>query len=55
MLCFFEMFELHKLPAQTPQEQERLAREIHATDREIDNFIYQLYGLTAGEIKIVES
>jgi len=38
----------------TPQEQERLAREIAATDREIDALVYALYGLTEEEIKIVE-
>ena len=48
------MLELHKRTPATPQEQERLAREIQATDRGIDNLVYQLYGLTAEEIKIVE-
>jgi len=31
-----------------------LERQITATDREIDQLVYQLYGLTAQEIKIVE-
>ena len=31
-----------------------LERQIAATDREIDQLVYQLYGLTAAEIKIVE-
>ena len=48
------MLELHKRTAQTPQEQERLARDIASTDREIDKLVYELYGLTAEEIKIVE-
>ena len=48
------ILELHKRAAQTPQEQERLARDIQATDREIDTLVYQLYGLSAEEIKIVE-
>jgi hypothetical protein len=29
-------------------------RRIDATDRQIDRLVYELYGLTAGEIKIVE-
>jgi hypothetical protein len=31
-----------------------LERQIAATDREIDQLVYQLYGLTAEEIAIVE-
>jgi hypothetical protein len=31
-----------------------LRRQIAATDREFDRLVYQLYGLTAQEIKIVE-
>ena len=38
----------------TPQEKESLQREIAATDKQIDNLVYQLYGLTPEEIKIVE-
>ncbi len=41
--------------ARTPQEQERLRREIESTDGQIDRLVYELYGLTEGEIKIVES
>lgn len=48
------MLDLHKRTAQTPQEQESLAREIASTDREIDRLVYELYGLTVEEIKIVE-
>jgi type II restriction/modification system DNA methylase subunit YeeA len=48
------MLDLHKRIPATPQEQERLARDIASTDREIDNLVYQLYGLTEEEIKIVE-
>ncbi len=29
-------------------------RQIEATDREIDRVVYELYGLTDDEIKIVE-
>jgi hypothetical protein len=48
------MLELHKRTPQTPQEQESLAREIAATDGAIDHLVYELYGLTEDEIKIVE-
>ena len=50
------MLELHKrLPsAHTPQEQEMISRQIETTDRQIDRLVYQLYGLTEEEIKIVE-
>ena len=37
-----------------PQEQEMVKREIESTDRAIDNLVYELYGLTDEEIKIVE-
>ncbi len=37
-----------------PDEKERLERQIQATDRQIDNLVYELYGLTAEEIRIVE-
>lgn len=50
------MLELHKqLPkARTPYEQEVLKGEIAATDRQIDLLVYELYGLSEEEIKIVE-
>lgn len=38
----------------TPTQQDQIQRQIDATDREIDNLVYQLYGLTEEEIKIVE-
>jgi len=40
--------------AQTPQEKERLERQIEFTDKAIDSLVYELYGLTNEEIKIVE-
>lgn len=50
------MLDLHKKvqTAKTPDEKTRLERQISATDREIDRLLYELYGLTDGEIKIVE-
>jgi fido (protein-threonine AMPylation protein) len=41
--------------AQTPAEKERLQRQIGNTDQEIDRLVYDLYGLTDEEIKIVEA
>jgi len=55
ILTFVErMLDLHKCTPATPQEQEQLQRQIDATDRQIDQLVYQLYGLTDEEIKIVE-
>jgi hypothetical protein len=50
------MLSLHRqLPsAKTPHDRTRLERLIAATDDEIDRLVYDLYGLTAEEIKIVE-
>ncbi len=40
--------------AKTPQEQTALERQISATNTQIDRLVYDLYGLTEAEIKIVE-
>jgi hypothetical protein len=40
--------------ANTPAEQTTLARQIAATEARIDRLVYELYGLTEEEIKIVE-
>jgi hypothetical protein len=50
------MLALHKRQAgaQLPQEKETLQRQIQATDGQIDRLVYELYGLTEEEIKIVE-
>ncbi len=49
------MLDLNKrLPeARTDQEQTLLKRQVAATDKEIDELVYDLYGLTAEERKIV--
>lgn len=39
----------------TPIEVEQLKRQIAATDRQIDELVYQIYGLTEDEIVLVES
>ena len=41
--------------AKTPQDQTTLQRQIDATDRQIDQLVYELYGLTQEEIRIVEA
>jgi hypothetical protein len=45
-----------RLPeARTDQEQTLIRRQIAATDKEIDELVYELYRLTVEERKIVES
>ncbi len=50
------MLDLQKQLAETkePQSKTVLQRQIEATDRQIDELVYELYGLTEEEIKIVE-
>jgi type I restriction-modification system DNA methylase subunit len=50
------MLALHKqaAAARLPDEKERLQRQIQSTDRQIDRLVYDLYGLTEEEIRIVE-
>jgi hypothetical protein len=36
------------------REQTIIQRQIEATDRQIDRLVYELYGLTEEEIKVVE-
>lgn len=50
------MLALHKslASAHNPQEADRLKREVESTDKQIDDLVYELYGLTGEEIKIVE-
>ncbi|MDA1050726.1 MAG: N-6 DNA methylase [Planctomycetota bacterium] len=51
-----QMLTLHKrsATAKTTHERTALARQISATDEEIDRLVYELYGLTDEEIRIVE-
>ena len=37
-----------------PSQLDRLEREIAATDEEIDKLVYELYGITKEERKIIE-
>lgn len=51
-----QMLSLHKslAAAKSPHDKEALQRRIDATDRQIDRLVYELYGLTEEQIKIVE-
>jgi hypothetical protein len=51
-----QMLSLNKslVATQSPPNRESLQREIDSTDRRIDRLVYELYDLTAEEIKIVE-
>jgi hypothetical protein len=51
-----QMLDLNKRLSQvrTPDEKTMLSRQIEATDKLIDALVYQLYGLSEEEIKIVE-
>ena len=50
------MLQLHPrlAAAQAAHDRDLIQRQIDATDRQIDALVYQLYGLTEEEIKIVE-
>jgi type I restriction-modification system DNA methylase subunit len=51
-----QILDLHKqlAAAKNPNDKTNLQREVEATDRQIDQLVYELYGLTDEEIKIVE-
>jgi hypothetical protein len=51
-----QMLLLHKqlALAKTPDEKTRFQRHIDTTDYQIDQLVYELYGLTEREIQIVE-
>ncbi len=50
------MLSLHKSlsSSKTADERNAIQRQIDATDKEIDRLVYELYGLTDDEIRIVE-
>ena len=50
------MLDLHQklAAAKVPDEKTRIQRQINATDKQIDSLVYELYGLTDEEIKIIE-
>ena len=57
-ICDLVQFETDSIKnitlAKTPAEKTALQRQIDATDKQIDQLVYQLYGLTEDEIMIVE-
>jgi hypothetical protein len=50
------MLALHeqRQAARTGLDQRILTNQIEATDRQIDRLVYELYGLTDDEVRIVE-
>jgi len=50
------VLDLHKQlsAAKSPTDKTAIQRQIDATDRQIDQLVYELYGLTDDEIRIVE-
>ena len=50
------MLDLHKslATAQNPRDKENLEKQIESTDKAIDKLVYELYGLSEEEIRIVE-
>lgn len=50
------MLDLHKMLVRShfDSEREPIERQIATTDKKIDGLVYQLYGLTEEEVKIVE-
>jgi hypothetical protein len=57
VLLVEQMLALNKqrMDARTDHEKTHIQRQIDATDRQIDRLVYELYGLSDAEIKIVES
>ncbi len=51
-----QMLDLHKQlsAAKHPQQKTAIQRQINNIDKQIDRLVYQLYGLTDEEIKIIE-
>jgi hypothetical protein len=51
-----QMLELYKQSAvvRSPLDKERVGRKIDSTDKSIDRLVYELYGLSEDEVKIVE-
>ena len=51
-----QMLDLHKQldAAKAPTDKTAIQRQIDTTDKQIDQLVYELYGLTVDEIRIVE-
>ena len=50
------MLELHKQSAvvRSPLDKERVGREIESMDKYIDRLVYELYGLSEDDVKVVK-
>jgi hypothetical protein len=50
------MLEFHRQSAvvRSPLDKERVGRDFDSTDKAIDKLVYELYGLSPEEIRIVE-
>jgi hypothetical protein len=54
-MFFWDMYLLYFSKGALPSnDKSRIERRIEATDRQIDELVYRLYGLTKEEIAIVE-
>jgi len=51
----YRLSKYNEAQLRSPQDKECVAREIESTDKAIDKLVYELYGLTEEEIKIVEA
>ena len=51
-----QMLSLHKqiATARTPDDKTRLQRQIDSTDNQLNQLVYELYGLTEKDIQVVE-
>jgi len=54
LVDLLQTFNAERKKKKTPQEKTVVERQIDATDREIDALVYELYGLSKDEMKIVE-
>jgi hypothetical protein len=54
ILQLVDQFASQVACSNTPTEVTMLQRQIDTTDRQIDALVYELYGLTAEEIRLVE-
>ena len=48
------MLNRQKAKAQTAYDEDALQRQVAITDQQIDQLVYELYGISADEIRMVE-
>lgn len=49
------ILKLNEQTIRTPHEEEIVSREVQAVDRSIDRLVYELYGLTEDELRLIET